>query len=287
VTSLPSSLLGTAAIPEDIFGLIYLVNGILCLFVVQAVRHPTVVSVSIPLRRATVLGLLLSVPALFLHKEMDVLDDLVRLPNWAWIAVASGLAFIISRLHELSVRLADGLFDMEFRRAEAHLDQIGQSIQTATSLADIERLLVDAPVRSLRLASAALFREQDGCFRRQVSIGWSTTDADLLPAGDPLLGARFGGAPYPLEAISAADARFPAGLARPLLCVPVGNPRRCFAVVLYSGHEVGTDLAGNERNLLAGLARHAVIAYAHVQSKMLHQRIAALEGELARANAAA
>jgi hypothetical protein len=287
VTSLPSSLLGTAAIPEDIFGLIYLVNGVLCLFVVQAVRHPTVVSVAIPLRRATVLGLLLSVPAFFLHQQMDVLDDLVRLPNWAWIAVASGLAFIISRLHELSVRLADGLFDKEFRRAEAQLEQIGQSIQAAASLADIERLLVDAPVRSLRLVSAALFREQDGSFRRQVSIGWSTTDADLLPAGDPLLAARFGATPYQLDEVSAADGRFPAGLARPLLGVPVGNPRRCFAVVLYSGHEIGTDLAGNERNLLAGLARHAVIAYAHVQSEMLHQRIATLEGELSRANAAA
>jgi hypothetical protein len=57
--------------------------------------------------------------------------------------------------------------------------------------------------------------------------------------------------------------------------------------VLYSGHEIGTDLAGNERSLLAGLARHAVIAYAHVQSEMLHRRIATLEGELARANAAA
>ena len=51
-------------------GYFYLINGILCLFVVEAVRRPTVVSVWIPLRRATALGLLLSVPAYFIHEEL-------------------------------------------------------------------------------------------------------------------------------------------------------------------------------------------------------------------------
>ena len=287
VTSLPSSLLGTVEIPEDMFGLIYLVNGVLCLFVVEAVRHPTVVSVSIPLRRATVLGLLLSVPALFLHQKIEVIDEFIRLPEWAWIAVASGLLFIVSRLHELAVRLADGLFDAEFRRAERQLDAVGRSVQEATSLADIERLLVDAPVRSLGLASAAVFRERDGIFRRQVSIGWDAADADTLHATAPLLAARFGGVPFPLDASGATGAGLPAGVARPLLGVPVGNARRCVAVVLYGGHAIGTDLAGNERNLLAGLARHAAIAYAHVESEMLHERIAVLQGQLAQATAVA
>ena len=283
VTSLPSSLLGTVNIPEDFFGLIYLINGILCLFVVEAVRHPTVVSVSIPLRRATVLGLLLSVPALFLHQEIEVIDELIRLPEWAWFAVASGLLFVISRLHELAVRLADGLFDLAFRRAEAQLDAVGQSIQLAGSLADIERLLVDAPVRALHLASAAVFRERDGSFHRQVSTGWDAADAATLNAADRLLAARFGGVPFALDADGATEARLPAGLARPILGVPVGNSRRCVAVVLYGGHTIGTDLAGNERHLLAALARHAMIAYAHVESEMLRERIAELEGELALA----
>jgi hypothetical protein len=54
---------------EDIIGLLYLVNGILCLFVFEAVRRERVVSVSIPLRRVTILGLTLSIPALLLHHE--------------------------------------------------------------------------------------------------------------------------------------------------------------------------------------------------------------------------
>ena len=68
-TSLPASLFGEAAVTEDVSGLFYLVNGILCVFVVEAVRRPTVVGVWIPLRRATVLGLLLSAPAFLSMKN--------------------------------------------------------------------------------------------------------------------------------------------------------------------------------------------------------------------------
>jgi hypothetical protein len=56
--------------PEEVWGLLYLINGALCLFVSEAVRRPYVVTVSIPLRRVTILGLLLSVPTLFLHRRL-------------------------------------------------------------------------------------------------------------------------------------------------------------------------------------------------------------------------
>ena len=49
-------------LPEDVAGLLYLVNGILCLFVVEAVRRQRVVNVAIPLRRVTVLALMTSLP---------------------------------------------------------------------------------------------------------------------------------------------------------------------------------------------------------------------------------
>jgi len=96
-TSLPASLFGEAAVTEDLSGLFYLVNGILCVFVVEAVRRPTVVSVWIPLRRATVLGLLLSAPAFFVREELSTINEWTRLPDWAWVAVASVLVFLIAR----------------------------------------------------------------------------------------------------------------------------------------------------------------------------------------------
>ena len=285
-TSLPAKSFGGGAVTEDVSGLIYLINGILCLFVVEAVRRPTVVSVWIPLRRATLLGLLLSVPAYFIHEELSTINEWTSLPEWAWVLVASVLVFLISRSHEWATHLADRLFDRDFRRAEERLAAVGQTIQRADSLAEIERLLVDEPLRSLSLASAALFREEGGLFRRSVSAGWDGADAETLTGGAPPLGDRLDKGPFRLDASGAADApgaRLPGDLARPVLGVPVGNARRCFAVVLYGGHEAGTDLDDNERDLLGGLVRAAEIAYAEVESEMLRRRIDALEQELARA----
>jgi hypothetical protein len=282
VTSLPTSLSGTGAVSDDVFGMLYLVNGVLCLFVVEAVRRPTVVSVAIPLRRATLLGLLLSVPALFLHRQVDALDELIVLPGWAWVLVASGFAFLISRLHETATELADRLFDRKLRRAETRLGIVGQMIQRADSVDEIERLLVDEPARALELASAALFRQQDGTFHRRASTGWSSGSADVLDGTGLLLAGRSSGAPFPLDIAAVVDVHLPDDLARPLLAVPVSNPRRCFAVVLYSGHVIGTDLDGRERRMLAHLARNAEIAYAQVESETLRERIAELEGRLAR-----
>ncbi|MGH6798794.1 MAG: hypothetical protein ACREDI_10500, partial [Roseiarcus sp.] len=102
----------------------------------------------------------------------------------------------------------------------------------------------------------------------------------------PLLSASFDRKPYALDAIDAVHAShagFPHDLARPALVVPVGNRRRCYALLLYGGHEAGTDLDSGERRLLGSLARDAEIGYAQVESETLQKRVAMLEGQLARA----
>ncbi len=54
---------------DDIIGLVYLLNGVLCLFVFEAVRRERVVSVWIPLRRVTILAFILTPAALLLHQR--------------------------------------------------------------------------------------------------------------------------------------------------------------------------------------------------------------------------
>ena len=282
-TSLPSSLVGSGAPPEDLIGLLYLINGVLCLFVVEAVRRPTVVSVTIPLRRATVLGLLFSVPAFFLHEEIAQVDEIMHLPNWAWVLVASVFVFVISRLHEGATHLADHLFDLEFHRAEASLAETRRAILQAHTIEAIDRLLVEAPARALRLASAAVFREQSGTFRRAAGLGWDAEHRATLEITPALRAAFDHRRPF---AFDASDGGTPTDLAQPILAVPVGNPRRCFAVVLYGDHLTGTDMDRAERDLLARLARDAAIAYAQVETELLQARIAALESQLAHARAA-
>jgi hypothetical protein len=284
-TSAFDDLLGHGLAPEEIAGVLFLINGVLCLFVVEAVRRPTVVNVWIPLRRATAFGLLLSVPVLFLHKQIETIDEYIHMPDWAWVVVASGLVYLIARGHEFATDLMDRLFDRKFIRAERHLTEVGETIQNSVSLDEIERLLVNEPMRTLGLASAALFREQDGVFCRSLSAGWDLDHADTLISDHPLLSARFERKPYTLDSVGASHrspAELPNDLERPVLAVPVGNARRCYALVLYGGHEVGTDLDAGERHLLGDLARDAEIAYAQVESDTLRQRIAVLENELAK-----
>ena len=145
-------------------------------------------------------------------------------------------------------------------------------------------------MRALGLASAAVFREEGGVFRRRASAGWGATNAETLNANGRLLGGKLHGGAFALDGIGGvdpSDKRFPDDLGRPVLGVSAGAPPRCFAVVLYSGHIIGTDLTNDERALLASLAGSAEIAYARVDRQTLQKRIEVLEAELARANGAA
>jgi hypothetical protein len=106
---------------EDVIGLLYLVNGILCLFVFEAIRRPRVVSVSIPLRRVTILGLTLSLPLLLLHHEVERIQESLQVPGWAWLAIGAIAIFLITRLHEGAVHLADRFFNRALDAAELEL----------------------------------------------------------------------------------------------------------------------------------------------------------------------
>ena len=281
-TSLPFSLFGADAATDDVAGFFYLVNGVLCLFVVEAVRRRTVVSVWSPLRRATLLGLLLSPIAFFVHEELNTINEWTELPEWAWVAVASVLVFLISRLHEWATEWADWAFDRDFRQAERRLKAAGEAMATAASPEEIERLLTEEPAKALHLASAAVFREEEGAFRRRASLGWSDRDVGELAFGAPPLPDRPPAEPFRIR-LSQPAPGWPEDLARPVLGATVGDARKVFAVALYSGHEAGTDLDGAEREILAGLARKAEIAYAHVEREALRERVSRLEAKLGEA----
>ncbi|HEY2970468.1 MAG TPA: hypothetical protein VGK75_19100 [Casimicrobiaceae bacterium] len=270
--------------PEDVVDLLYLVNGILCLFVFEAIRKSRVVSVAIPLRRVTILGLVLSIPALLLHHEVDSIREHLDLPSWAWLGIGAALLFLISRLHETTVHLVDRYFNRALDRIEARLEQ---AIARAGNAAAIDRLLADEPFRAFRLASAATFRRTGAIFRRyEDSDGWVDGAARTLRANDPMLAPLLKGAAFNIGDDDSDDARLPSGLRRPVLAVPVASRFRCFAVALYGPHASGTDLDSNERAMLARLGDSAADAYAQLEDAALRARIAALEHELSKSRRA-
>lgn len=275
-TTLIGNLWGTAP-PYDLLGLLFLANGVFCLFVVEAIRRSRVVSVAIPLRRVTLLGLTLSIPALLLHDEVERIHGALDIPDWAWLVIAVLLLYLISRLHEFAVDVTDRYFNRRLDRAEAVL---AQAMLRAQHAEGIDRILAEGPFRAIELASAATFRRDgDGFDRHDSGNGWDDSEARTLQASDPMLRALSGGAPFDLSETT-TETRLPSGLGRPILAIPAVNRVRCFALVLYGPHASGTDLDSNERAMLARLADRAADCYAELESAELRARIVALENKL-------
>ena len=274
-TTLFNTRWGDLTPSEDIIGLLYLVNGILCLFVFEAVQRPRVVSVAIPLRRVTILGLILSAPALLLHHQVDSLQKHLALPSWAWLALGALALFLISRLHEGAVAVVDRFFNRALDQLERTLSQ---GMREAQEPADLDRLLADEPWRALKLSSAATFRRQGSSLvRDEDGRGWEGCATRELNLEQPMLAPVSTGLPFGLEEQDDDEIDFPPGLRRPVLAVPAADPVRCFALSLYGPHAVGTDLDANERAMLSRLARFAAAIYAELEAVELRHRIATLE----------
>jgi len=273
--------------PEQLWGLLYLVNGVLCLFVSEAVRRPYVVTVSIPLRRITILGLVISLPMLFLHQEIDHIregiSEKIALPAWVWIAVATGVLFLLSKIHDIAVHHVDRLFNRSLAKAG---DRLGAAILNAADFAEIESQLVQGVHNALGLTSASVFREDGNIFRRAAADqAWDDTAARQLDPHDPMLAPAHAHRPFNVNAKAAARNHLPEGLMRPIVAVPVGDQLRCLALAFYGPHATGNDLNQDERAMLAGLADKAASAFMKLYDDELRQRIAALESKLAEAGA--
>ncbi|HYJ58057.1 MAG TPA: hypothetical protein VEW64_01730 [Methyloceanibacter sp.] len=268
---------------EDIIGLLYLVNGILCLFVFEALRRPRVVSVAIPLRRVTILGLTLSIPVLVLHHQVERMQEHLQMPGWAWLLIGGVTIFLITKLHEGAVHLADRYFN---RSLDAVERELSSAMLKAKELAQIDRLLAQEPFQKLKLTSAASFLRAGHNFVRGPNAeGWDERAAAEFESGAPLLAPLASGKPFTVPEEDGTSAGLPDGLARPVVAVPAASPLRCYAVSFYGPHTSGTDLDANERAMLARLAAHAATMYAELENGALRGEIARLQRELAKKKA--
>ena len=212
--------------PEQLWGLLYLINGVLCLLVTEALRKPYVVKVSIPLRRVTILGLLLSLPILFLHEGIDHIregiSEKVTLPAWAWIGIAAIILFLTSKLHDAAVHYLDWSFNRSVAKAG---ERLGDAVLKAKSYGEIEAQLIQGVLNALGLASAGVFRAQAHIFQRTAADQSWDGAARTLDPSDPLLKSAHAHRPYDVDLAAATRNQLPNGLMRPILAVPVGT--RC------------------------------------------------------------
>jgi hypothetical protein len=264
---------------EPVINLLFLVNGILCLFVFEAVRRRHVVNVAIPLRRVTILTFLLSAPILMLDHQAELLQEQLHLPFWVLILIAVTTVFVLAQLHEFGVEWIDRFFN---RKLEATERTLIDAMRRAKEPAEVERLLTHEPFHQLKLTSAASFRCRDGSafVRHEDGNGWDDATARTLPSDGKMLRLATKGEPFRVGDKDEAELAMPPGMNRPVLAVPAVNPVRCFAVSFYGPHTSGTDLDPYERSTLASLGSNAAAMYAELEAAALRGRIAELEGEL-------
>ena len=259
----------------------------LCLLVSEAIRKPYVVKVSIPLRRVTILGLLLSLPILFLHQSIDHvregISEKVTLPAWTWVGIAAVILFLTSKLHDTAVHYLEWIFNRSVVRAG---ERLGEAVLKSKSYGEIEAQLVQGVHDALRLASAGIFREQDHVFQRTAADHTWDGATRILDPNDPLVKPAHGHRPYDVDPAAATRNHLPDGLMRPILAVPVGDRLRCLGLALYGPHTTGNALSHEERSMLAELADKAASAFMQINDDQLRRRIAALEIELATTAAA-
>ena len=288
-SDLINHLLGVP-IPQAVIGLLYLPSGVLTYLASQAVWQRRVVSVSVPLRRGTILATLslaVGIPIAQLHEKLAGLQEHLRLPAWILIlVVAPGFLYLLHRLHELFVEVADHLFNRRFHAAREQLKKASEAIEHAGSLAEIDRLLIGTAVQAMSLSSGAIFREEQSAYRRTHSDkGWNDSmKKELRPESDaPALRCLEAGEPIRIKHDDWPAPELPAGLEAPCLSVPVESEiPEATAVALFGPHQSGNDLDDDELDMLQKLAVRAAAGYERVVTKTLREEVAKLKSQLDR-----
>src|SRR5215470_5134279 len=190
-TSLLQHTLGISPSPV-LIGLLYLLNGVFAYFVSVAVLHRRVISVAIPLRYGTILSVLtlvVGIPIVNLHEVLGHYQEIFRIPEWVWLFVIAPIALVLlHRLHEIGVKIVDQVLNRRFHSNRERFKDAGAAMVKARSYDEIDRLLVQTPLQTFELSSGAIFRQQDGVFKREHSQGWDASPLrELQPEQDALV----------------------------------------------------------------------------------------------------
>ena len=286
-----SLLLHTAglSLSSAAIGLLYLLNGVLAYFVSVAVTHRRVISVSVPLRHGTILtglSLAVGIPIVNLHELLSHYQDTFPIPEWVWLLVVAPIALVLlQRLHEIGVKLVDRMLNRRFHAARETLKRAAAAMLKAPGCDEIDRLLAVTPTQALKLSSGAVFRRQDGVYRRQHAVGWDASALQVLrPEHDAAVLRSV--ATRAIVRLPRADWDGPgmeAKLQAPCLAVPVSSDvLGDGAIALYGAHTNGNDIDQDECDMLADFARHAAHGYERVAFTGLRHEVADLRSRLGK-----
>ncbi len=262
-------------LPYWFYASLSLVSIVVPLTVAYSVIKHRVIDVSFVVSRALVYGILTTaLVGLFSVIDWFFIDKLklARLGTIAEVGAAIGIGFWFNSLHRRVDSFIDATFFRQRRKAEVQLARNAAALPSATTTRAVAQALVKEPVRTLSLASGALFRRgQSAEFFREESEGWMTTDLSSLDDRDShllmLLQAENG--PLSLYDHPWRTHDVPSGPAQPVLALPIIVRRELAAIVFYGAHTHGEALDPDEIKAIASLAPGAAAAYDHLEAEKL------------------
>jgi len=274
--------------PEIWLNVAYMVNALVAISVGYAVIRQRVLPIAFLINRGLVLGIVwatvtMAVEALLIvtHYLLDyghVLSSIVT------ALVIVGAAPLLERFQEWLNHYVDHLFFRGFHDAEERLAAVAETLPGAKTVEGVEKQLIDAPSAAFGIASAALFRVQDGgSFAIAPNAhGWPVTATATLAADDPIvLRFREFQKPARLHDLLRSHDDLPQGVALPAIIIPLVVDRNVDAIVMYGGHQSGTDLSPDEIECLVRLAAAAAAARDHVRSVFLREQLEEAQRRLA------
>jgi hypothetical protein len=270
-------------VPEWIINALYCFNVILPWLAFEAVRKPLVITVVRPLIRYAVEGAFICLIGAYAETEFELVKGVLHAEDWMWLIILAAFLGIMRGVDRLLEPLIVRVISPSYHKEKAGIEDAIHQLEHATDDNAVDAILVEVPLNKVRLASSALFRWENGIFcRRAIGKGWDCrAAAQPDPSSDAILRRAMERAhPLRLSAKERARPGFPSGLAAPCAVVPISGHDRHFASALYGPHETGLDLDSEELRLLENLAQHAATAYAHIERRILEERIKVLEQRL-------
>ena len=275
----------TSNTPTWVLNSLSLCNVFVPLTVAYAVIKHRVIDVSFVISRALVYGVLTT----FLVGAFSIIDWLfiekMRLARLGTImemgvAVAGGVWF--NNLHKGVDSFIDATFFRQRHQAERQLARDAAALPFSTTTKAVSHALIAEPVRTLSLASAALFRRgSNGAYLREESEGWTEADISKLDAEDDhlitLLQAENG--PVSLYDHPWRSKGVPLGQAHLVLALPIIVRRELTAIVFYGAHIHGEALDPDEIKAIARLAPGAAAAYDHLDAEVMKREVESIRRE--------
>ncbi len=268
-------------VTPDIF---YVLNLAVPAAVAYCVGRHHILDISFVLNRALVYGAVtLVVVAIFALIDWFFSWTLTsKLGLFADIGAALVIGITLDRLHHRIDLFTENIFFRQRRRAEEALNRVAAALPHASSESTVDTALAQEPSNWLNLASAAVFRRNQGHrYVRCAAKNWPENACGELTNDDQLvLQLEALQTPLRVDEVRWQRTDVPAGAGRPALALPILVRRRLSGFVLYGVHPAGEAIDPDEAKLLEGLMNAASAAYDHIEAETLRRRNRELEGQM-------